>query len=250
LFTIFLIVCGIKAEVLGFERRSMISEEIVYVCGIPQKVVVFLHGYQDCAEHIERKTIALQQIDGVALHIPQAPFVNEVDSSKKQWFSIRRFDPEDRRRTTSSWDEFVEYYNKMTLGLEEANHCVLQYVDSILSGYGLGYEDLILCGFSQGAMCALYSGLMCPHKIGGVISFSGILAASGYIEKHYKNRPECLLLHGMDDDKIRPDALAFTKQNLKELGCRVKTLEVENMPHKITEKAMDAAKMFIRSRFV
>ena len=226
----------------------MIVEEIVHVNGIPKKVVVFLHGYQDTAEHIDYKTKELQKIRDLALHIPQAPFVNEVDSTKRQWYSIHQFDPNDSRRKTASWEEFVEFYNKMTLGLAEANHYILEYVDGLLNEYGLGYEDLFLCGFSQGAMCAIYSGLMCPYKIAGVVSFSGILAAKGYIEKYVESRPDCLLLHGCDDDKIRVDAVKYTADGLCELGCHVDTLNICGAKHKITDEAVKAACSFIEKR--
>ena len=226
----------------------MIGEEIVHINGIPKKLIVFLHGYQDCAEHIERKTVLFQSIDNVAFHIPQAPFINEIDAQKRQWFSIHQFDPDDRRRTTASWDEFVEYYNKMTVGLEEANHYILQYVDGLLSEYGLGYEDLFLCGFSQGAMCAAYSGLMCPHKIAGVISFSGILAAKGYVEQHNKSCPDFLLIHGSEDDKIRFDAMDFMKDNLQKLGCKATTLSINGAQHKIVDEGVEGAFRFIKSK--
>ena len=166
---------------------SMITEEIVHINGIPKKLIVLLHGYQDSAEYIDRKTLRLHELDNVAIHIPQSPFVNEIDKNQRQWFSIHQFDPNDKRRSTTSWDEVIDLYNRMTVGLAEADYYILQYVDTLLNEYSLGYDDLILCGFSQGAMCALYSGLMCPHKIAGVISFSGILAAKGYIEKHGKS---------------------------------------------------------------
>ena len=61
----------------------MITEEIVHINGIPKKLIVFLHGYQDTAEHIERKTTRLRDLSDVALHIPQAPFFNEVDAEKR-----------------------------------------------------------------------------------------------------------------------------------------------------------------------
>ena len=226
----------------------VINEEIVHINGIPKKLIVFLHGYQDSAEHIDRKTVLLQEIDNIALHIPQAPFINEIDNSKRQWYSIHQFDPNDLRRTMTSWDDVVELYNRMTVGLVEANHYILQYVDGLLSEYGLGYNDLILCGFSQGAMCALYSGLMCPHKIAGVVSFSGILAARGYVEKHGKSKPDCLIMHGKDDDKVRFDALDFTRQNLLDLGCNVKTFELDTCGHRISSQAVDMACRFIKEK--
>ena len=226
----------------------MITEEIAHINGIPKKLIVFLHGYQDYAEHIDRKTSALKQLPDIAFHIPQAPFASEIDEQKKQWFSMHRFDPEDRRRLTPSWIEFVEYYNRMTIGLAEANQYIAEYVDSLLNEYGLGYEDLFLCGFSQGAMCAMYTALMCPHKVAAVISFSGILAAQGYIAQHLKSRPEFFLLHGRCDNKIRFEAMEFTKQNLQELHCKVETCALEQATHRLVSEAVDKAVLFIKDR--
>ena len=227
----------------------MIDEEIVHVTGIPKKLIVFLHGYQDDAAHIDRKTLMFQSMRDVALHIPQAPFMNEIDPSKRQWFSMHRFDPQDKRRTTASKEEFVAFYNQMTLGLEEANFYILQYVDGLLNEYGLSYEDLFLCGFSQGAMCAVYSALMCPYRMGGAVSFSGILAAGGYVEKHVQSRPDFLLIHGTADDKVRFEALDFTRENLEHLKCQVETFSVEGGMHKIMPEGVEVARRFIESRF-
>ena len=226
----------------------MITEEIVHVNGIPKKLIVLLHGYQDSAEYIDRKSTPLQEIDNIAIHIPQSPFISEIDETQRQWFSIHQFDPDDKRRKAISWSEVVELYNRMTVGLVEANHYILQYVDGLLNEYGLGYNDLFLCGFSQGAMCALYSGLMCPHKIAGVVSFSGILAAKGYIEKHGKSKPDCLITHGKSDDKIKFEALDFTKKNLLDLGCKVSVFEIEDAGHYVSSRAVKEAYRFIKNK--
>ena len=44
----------------------MINEEIAHINGHPQKLIVFLHGYQDCAGHIDHKTTELQKINNTA----------------------------------------------------------------------------------------------------------------------------------------------------------------------------------------
>ncbi|MCQ2741025.1 MAG: alpha/beta hydrolase [Alphaproteobacteria bacterium] len=226
----------------------MITEEIAHINGIPKKLIVFLHGYQDCAEHIDRKTELFRNIPDVAFHIPQSPFFSEIDPVKRQWFSLHQYDPNDERRRTAFWDDYVGFYNRMTLGLAEANSHISEYIDNLLGEYGLGYEDVFLCGFSQGSMCAAYSGLMCPYKMGGVVCFSGILAAQGFIINHYKSRPDFLLVHGTQDDKVRFDAMSFSEQNLKKLQCHVETLEVQNGMHKIVPEGVEAAIRFIQTR--
>ena len=86
-------------------------------------------------------------------------------------------------------------------------------------------------------MCAIYSGLMCPYKMAGVISFSGILAAKGYVAKHFYSKPDFLLIHGKDDNKVRFDSLGFTEQSLQELGCRVEKYITAESKHVIAEEA-------------
>lgn len=226
----------------------MITEEIVHINGIPDKLLIFLHGYQDCAGHIDHKTEKLRELPNCALHIPDSPFISEVDNHSRQWFSIRQFDPNDKRRTTPSWEEFVELYNKMTVGMEIAYQNIMEYADNLLNDYQLDYSNLFLCGFSQGAMCAIYSGLMCPMRIGGIISFGGLLAAQGYIENHYNNHPDCLLLHGKDDEKIRIESLKFTEENLRHLGCKTESYIFEGTPHRITDEQLLKAKEFIVKR--
>ena len=225
----------------------MITEEIVHINGFPKKLIVFLHGYQDCAGHIDHKTTGLRDLPDIALHIPDAPFISEIDHQTRQWFSIRQFDPNDTRRDTPSWEEFVELYNKMTVGLETAYQNIMEYTDNLINEYQLKYSDLFLCGFSQGAMCAMYSGLMCPEKMGGIISFGGILAAQGYIENHYASKPDVLLLHGELDEKIRIGALAFTEKNLKNLGCKTISFKFPDTAHRITDEEIDKTKEFIIS---
>lgn len=226
----------------------MISEEIVHINGIPKKLIVFLHGYQDTAEHIDKKSQALLEIENVALHIPQAPYLNEIDATKRQWYSMHQFDPDDCRRSTNSWDEFIEYYNRMTIGLEEASSYLLDYIDNLLNEYGLSYEDLFLCGFSQGAMLAIHLGLMCPYKMAGVVSFSGILAAKGYVEKHLKSTPDMLLIHGNVDNTVRFRALEFTSEALEDLGCCVQKFVAEDCSHRIDSSSVQKAAEFIKAR--
>ncbi len=223
----------------------MITEEIAHINGNPQKLIIFLHGYQDCAGHIDHKTEGLRTIFDTALHIPESPLISEIDHTTRQWFSIKQFDPNETRCDTPSWEEFVEIYNKMTIGLEAAYQDIMEYADNLLNEYQLDYRDLFILGFSQGAMCAMYCGLMCPLQVGGIISFGGILAAQGYIEKHYKSRPDVLLLHGEDDDRIRIGALDFTYSNLQNLGCNVEKISFADTPHRITDEQIEQAKKFI-----
>lgn len=225
----------------------MIQEEIAHVRGIPKKLVIFLHGYLDDCSSLDAKLKPfLNNLDDFALHVPQAPARCEVGKGMRQWYSMYRFDPHYERRDVKKFDEFLRYYDRMSLGLAETQQYLQPYIEQTLSEYNLDYKDLILCGFSQGAMVAIYTALMGPKRISGLVSFSGILAGSGYLLKHAKNRPDTLLIHGNSDKSLRPEALNFTQNKLEQLGCRVQTYVANRGDHELSAEGLKTASDFIR----
>ncbi len=225
---------------------NAINEEIVYVNGQPQRLIIFLHGYIDSADYLEGKLQNfIKTFDNTAIHLPQAPICCEVLEDKRQWYSMHRFDPNDDRKTVPTFAECVEIYNKMTLGLEEAFSYLNDYIDQCLNEYQLEDKDLYLCGFSQGAMLAIYTSLMREKKIAGCISFSGIMAGHKFLERHAQSTPDTLLIHGNADNLVRFEALNFTKNELKKLGSHVESYVVNGGQHRITPDGLEVAADFI-----
>lgn len=224
----------------------MISEEIVHVKGYPRRLVVFLHGYIDSAVFLDKKLdVFYDRLNDFAIHLPQSPLICEIHENNRQWYSMHRFDPNDDRKLVPTLEECVAFYDRMTLGLKQAYDHLVPYIEQSLAEYGLEWKDLILCGFSQGAMVALYIALMYPEKMKAVISFSGILAGAPYLAKHASSSPDALLIHGNDDNLIRFSARDFTCRKLEELGCSVQTATIEKGRHMITPEALNLAVEFI-----
>lgn len=223
-----------------------ITEEIAHIQGMPKKLVVFLHGYIDCAQGIE-KTISdyIPRLHDCALHIPQAPIICEIHEKRRQWYSMHRFDPDDARKYVPTMRECASIYNKMTLGFEESFEYLNPYLDNLLQEYQLEDKDLYLCGFSQGAMLAIYTALMREKEIAGCVSFSGIMAPYKYMEQHAKSTPPFLLIHGDADNLVRFAALKFTKQKLEKLGAEVSTVAIKDGLHQITSEGLEKATYFI-----
>ncbi len=227
----------------------MIREEIVHVNGIPKKLIVFLHGYLDSSDAVDARLHNLSAaLPSTAIHIPQAPTPCEVEPHQRQWYSMYRFDPAYERKNAPTMKEFVSYYNRMTLGLEEARNYLMPYLEQTLAEYNLGFEDLFLCGFSQGAMMAIYTALMCPQQLAGVVSFSGIMAGHEYLLKHAVSRPDVLLLHGTDDKYLRPQSMEWTARQLKKIGCHVECGTIKNGGHNISAAAAERARDFVQER--
>ena len=136
---------------------DLITEEIVHVRGHPKRLIVFLHGYIDSSEAADKAiTPLIEHLDDVAVHVPQSPFICEIHPNKRQWYSMHRFDPNDDRKTVPTLDECVAYYDRMSPGYREAFDYINPYIDRCLDEYQLTDRDLYLCGFSQGAMLAIY----------------------------------------------------------------------------------------------
>ena len=228
----------------------MINEEIVHVNGQPQKLVVFLHGYIDSAPALDRRLQPLlDHLPDSAVHIPQAPEICEILDNKRQWYSMHRFDPDDARKFVPTMEECAEIYNRMGLGLAEAFSYLNPYLQERLDDYGLEAKDLYVCGFSQGAMVAIYVSLMQDEKIGGCISFSGIITPHSYLLKHARTAPDTLLIHGNEDNLGRPEAMAFTKRQLQQIGCDVQTCVIPGGQHRVTEEGLLRAACFINQNF-
>ena len=227
----------------------MIDEEIVHVNGYPQKLVIFLHGYLDSAPALDRRlSPLLNNLLDVAVHIPQAPEICEILENKRQWYSMHQFDPDDARRFVPTLQECVEIYDRMGQGLYYAFSYLNTYIHNCLSEYGLANKDLYLCGFSQGAMLAIYTSLMQDEEIGGCISFSGIITPHTFLSKHAKTTPNMMLIHGNADNLVRFDVQNFTKQQLENIGCTVQTYVVPDGQHRVSEDGLLQAVSFIKQQ--
>ena len=226
----------------------MIKEEVVHVKGYPKKLVIFLHGYIDSAESLDHKLLPLyENLDDFAIHLPQAPDICEIHERKRQWYSMHRFDPDDERKTVPDVQKCIAIYNKMALGLKETYDYLLPYIEQSVSEYGIDYKNVFLCGFSQGAMVALFTSLLMEEKLGGVISFSGILAGADYALKHARNHPDTLLIHGDTDNLVRGNTHRFSKEALTNAGTKVESYIIEhnNGRHMVTPDGLKHCVDFI-----
>ena len=229
--------------------RVMITEETVHIKGIPKKLIIFLHGYIDSSPSLDRRlSVLYDTLDDFAIHLPQAPVICEIHENKRQWYSMHRFDPNDDRKLVPTMEECVAFYNRMTLGLKNAYDYLIPYIEQSMAEYNLTPDDGYVCGFSQGAMVALYLGLMYQERFAGIVSFSGILAAAPYLHKHVVSTPDVLLLHGTSDNLIRYAALDYTREQLEQLGCNVATHSIEGGQHMVNDEGLAQAVAFIRSR--
>ncbi len=197
----------------------------------PQQLVILLHGYgangQDLlglAPHLEK---ALPQAVFVA---PNAftPFPGREGGYL--WFDLGDMDP-----------EFM------------ARHCDavrdkgIALIESLQEAHGIGPENTILIGFSQGTMMALSCALGHPKLARAVIGFSGGL----YMDPHFiKAAPQFLnvhLIHGEEDEVVPFEASLDTANLLDDLGFKVELCLIPHLDHEINQDALFEAQTFLES---
>jgi len=145
-----------------------------------------------------------------------------------QWFSLQ-----DRRAEVTKRE------------LEHAIPAIIKVIDTKKAELGLEDKDVILCGFSQGAMVSLYLALSQKNPYKAIVAFSGALMQPSLI--HNIKTPICLI-HGKEDAVVPYSNMDAAHKTLKALGVFVDTLGIPNLAHSIDMKGLEAAAKFIQSR--
>lgn len=132
--------------------------------------LIFLHGLGDSGNGWSFLGQQLQALDPVAFQsttfmFPTAPMMEITANGghpMNAWFDLMEWDPEMRQFDNAG-------YLKALTGV------VKGYVKHAMDE-GIPAENIILGGFSQGAVMALGSAISLPWKLGGFISLSGFLS--------------------------------------------------------------------------
>lgn len=201
----------------------------------PKKMIVVMHGYGsngldmlDIAEKIcyGNKKIAEDYI----FIAPNAPFAWEGDENFGgfQWFSLISRD-----------EEFL------LQGMQKASEILLYNIDIWLKKYSLSYENLVLAGFSQGAMLSMYNGIRITPQILGVLSFSGTFIGKDTIQSDIKSKPPICLIHGTDDEILPITYSKFAKKIFEDNDIASHLHIIPNLNHGINNHCIDIAIDFL-----
>jgi phospholipase/carboxylesterase len=139
---------------------SVNLNELTPVSGKANKLVVLLHGYgSDGKDLIALAPILSQTLPDAYFISPNAPFPCEIEGSTGyQWFSL--YGPEGTNRAE---------------GMAKVLPIITDLIGYKLDALHLSWSDVILIGFSQGAMVSMTLALESPGEVMGVVAFSGML---------------------------------------------------------------------------
>lgn len=193
-----------------------------------QKLVVFLHGYGSNGDDlIEIAKIWEPSLPNTAFFSPNAIEKSEVNPfGGYQWFGLNDFNPTNVRA-----------------GLDKARPHTNRFLKRLLTEYRLLPSDLIIIGFSQGAMLALDM-IYSIARLGGVIGYSGAFypPTSG---TPLSSVP-VLLVHGTADLVVPYASLQFAQTQLRKANINVMTQTCPGLGHSIDEAGLMAGLDFIK----
>ncbi|MES2214690.1 MAG: prolyl oligopeptidase family serine peptidase [Pseudomonadota bacterium] len=129
--------------------------------------------------------------------------------------------------------------------LERVFPTINSLIDAKKTELELEDADIILCGFSQGAMVSLYLALSQDKQYKAVIAFSGALIKPA---KVCKTKTPICLIHGMEDDVVPYSNMKQASEILQELGFEMETFAVPNLGHSIDMTGLKKASTFIQNR--
>ncbi|USO02215.1 MAG: dienelactone hydrolase family protein [Alphaproteobacteria bacterium] len=190
-----------------------------------KKILLMLHGYGSSAANMMgvAEKIICNDIVCVA---PDAPYRREGGGYK--WFDIGDISNPD--------------HNSLRNGVISVRSHIDAIIDNLVKEYHLTYEDVILFGFSQGAMIALDT-VMRHEKLKYAIGVSGLFYRTS--EQNGKGKT-ALLIHGTNDGVVDYHFALEAKKALVDLNAKVQLETCEGLGHSIDVQGVSAIKDFLK----
>lgn len=198
--------------------------------GRPRWLCVLLHGIgADGNDLIALAPLLADVLPEARFLAPHGPEPCDMAPMGRQWFSLL-----DRSEAA------------LAAGVRRAAADVEGFAGGALADLGLGAERLILAGFSQGAMTALFAGLRRAASPAAILAFSGALIAPAALAAEIRCRPPVCLIHGDADEVVPADSATVAEKALAEAGVPVECHVLEGLGHGIDEAALALAADFLR----
>ena len=195
--------------------------------GKSSNLVVFLHGYgADGKDLIDLANPFAMAMPNASFISPDAPNRCAMSPSGREWFPI----------------------DEIPTGAIKASKSLLDLIQAEAQNVELSFKEVILIGFSQGAMMSMQCLLINKHQFGAIIGYSGALRTENVEAaklqiingKHKYADTPVLLVHGKQDEVVPFQSLENSKNLLNEIGFNVQTLSRPNLGHGIDPEGISA----------
>jgi phospholipase/carboxylesterase len=198
-------------------------------------LVMFLHGYgADGSDLLGLADVLGPHLPGVAFVAPDAPERCIGGGFGFQWFPIPWLDGSSEAAAEA--------------GLIGAAADLNGFIDAQLADAGLGPENLVLIGFSQGAMMSLHVAPRRPAAVAGVVAISGRLLRPEVLAADAVVKPPVLLIHGDQDPVVPFSDMAKAGDALVAAGFPTYGHVMQGTGHGIAPDGLGVALQFIKER--
>lgn len=204
--------------------------------GTTRSVVVFLHGYgANGADLLGLADPLSEHLPDTLFVAPDAPETIAGMPNAYQWFPIPWIDG-------SSEEEAMR---GMTAAVDDLN----AFLDALMVDEDVLPEQVVLFGFSQGTMMALFVGPRREDAVAGIVGFSGRLLSPETLADEVVVRPPILLVHGDQDDVVPPQSLPEAAEALQQAGWQdVYAHVMKGTAHGIAPDGLSVALAFMRDK--
>ncbi len=206
--------------------------------GTAKQMVVLLHGYGSNGDDLISigAEWASALPDAVFLS-PHAPDRCEAWAQGYQWFSIRTVEG-----IVTKEFERAELIQPPAAALNA-------YLDAQLGKWGIAEDKLLVAGFSQGAMMAMYTMPRRAKACAGVIGYSGLLVDAKSLTAPGIAKMPVLAVHGAADDVVPPFCLEGVSEGFTAAGFDVETILRPGLGHGIDQVGFMRGLAFTKACF-
>jgi phospholipase/carboxylesterase len=196
----------------------------------PDNAVVLCHGYGGDGKDISiLANYWKNYLPKTVFICPDAPERCAVSPAGFQWFDLM----------DQTKDEILTKSLVAELKLN-------QLIDEIKLNLNLSADKIVLCGFSQGCMISLQTGLKREDKINSIIGYSGKIIDTKHIENNIKAKPDVFLMHGDKDEVVPVSFLLEAKELFNNMNYKIQTKIFKNCEHRIPQEGSSLGLEFIK----
>lgn len=198
-----------------------------------KKLVILLHGYgSDGQDLIGLGQYWANAFPHVGFFAPNAPHQCGMNPMGYEWFPL-------------NVERIGADYSR---GAESAYPMVRDYVLARTEEAGLTLGDVVLGGFSQGAMMALYTGIRFEVPLAGILAFSGKMVDVDQAANVIKSKPPVCLVHGEVDDVVPLAGSLDAAVALETQGFDVRLKKSPGTGHGISMDGLEFAGEFLSNQ--
>lgn len=133
---------------------------------------------------------------------------------------------------------------------EASRQTLITFIDELTERYGVTYQEVVLLGFSQGAILSLSVALSAPERVAGVVAMSGRILqevrAALTLSPEHRNLP-VLVTHGVHDGKLPLHHAQASKAVLESLSVAL-TYREYPVGHELSEANLQDVGAWLEQR--